>query len=81
MDKETKQQFKQHDDRVEVNSLTNLIHNLIREFRIKKFEADVQEASNGGNIWKLANKGKGGVKYDAIGRATAVAECLKDQFK
>ena len=50
--------------------------------------------SDGGDIWKLANRikgtrryantpihGRGGVKYDAIGKATAVADCLEDQFR
>jgi hypothetical protein len=26
-------------------------------------------------------QGRGGVKYDAIGKATAVADCLEDQFR
>jgi hypothetical protein len=59
-----------------------------------KLEVDVQEASDSGDIWKLSNSfkgtrryantpihGRGGVKYDAIGKATAVADCLEDQFK
>ena len=79
---------------MELNRLTNLIHDKIRDFRIEKFEDDVQEARNSGNIWKLANRIKGtrryantpihgrdGVKYDAIGKATAVADCLEDQFR
>ena len=35
---------------VELNRLTNFIHDKIREFRIDKFEVDGQEASNSGNI-------------------------------
>ena len=54
----------------------------------------MQKASDDGNIWKLANRIKGnhrnvnspihgrdGVKYDAIGKATFVADCLEDQFR
>ena len=88
------QRFKQFGDKVELNRLTNLIHDKIGDFRIEKFEVDVQEASDGGDIWKLANRikdtrryantpihGRGGVKYNAIGKAAAVADCLEDQFR
>jgi len=88
------QKYKQRKDKVEFNRLTNLIHKLIRDYRISRFEADIQEASNSKSVWKLANRvkasrgntntpihGLNGVKYDAIGKATAVAECLEDQFK
>ena len=77
----------------ELNRLTNLIHTEIREFRISRFKEDVQEACKGQSIWKLANRikgsrtisntpiqGRGGVIFDVIGKATAVAECLEDQF-
>jgi hypothetical protein len=48
--------YKQFEDKVKLNRLTNLIHDKIS---IEKFEADVQEASDGGDIWKLTNKVKG----------------------
>ena len=80
--------------KVKLNRLINLIHNKIRDFRIKKFEDDMQKASDDGNIWKLAIRikenhrnvnspihGRDGVKYDAIGKAKSVADCLEDQFR
>ena len=64
----------------------------IREFRLKRFE-DVQKARGDGWFWKLANRIKGScntdnspvqgrdrIIFDARGKATAVAECLEDQF-
>ena len=42
------QRYKQFGDKVELNRLTNLIQEKIRDFRIEKFEVDVQEASD---IW------------------------------
>ena len=84
------QLYRQYEDKMELNRLTNLIHKHIREFRIEKFENDVQEASDSGNVWKLSNRikgshnssihGRGGVKYDALGKGAAVADCLEDQF-
>jgi hypothetical protein len=88
------QKYKQSTDKAEFNRLTNLIHKLIRDYRISRFEADIQVASNSRSVWKLANRvkisrsntntpihGSTGVKYDALGKATAVADCLEDQFK
>ena len=83
--------YKQFGDKVELNRLTILTHENIREFCIKKFEEDVQDVRNSGNIGKLANRikgvrryanslihGRGGVKYDGIDNATAVGDCLED---
>ena len=40
------QRYKQDDDTLELNRLINLIYKHIREFCIKKFENDVQEADD-----------------------------------
>ena len=55
--------YKQFGDKVDLNRLINLMHDKIREFRVEKFEVDVQEASNSGDIWKLANRIKGTRRY------------------
>jgi len=88
------QKYRNQEDKIELNRLTNLIHEKIREFRLTRFEQDVQRESDRGSIWKVANRikssrnnnnsppiqGRDGVIFDARGKATAVAECLEDQF-
>ena len=88
------QRYRNYEDKVELNRLTNLVHHQIREFRLQRFEEDVKKASGDGSFWKLANRVKGsrnndntpiqgrdGVIFDARGKATVVAECLEDQFR
>lgn len=58
-----------------------------------KIKNDIQEAGESGNIWKLVKRikgtcvnanlsffGRSGVKYDVLGKATAVDVYLEGQF-
>jgi hypothetical protein len=84
------QKYTNREDKIELNSLTNLIYNEnIGEFRSKNFDEDVHRESESDSIWKLANRinndnssiqEKNGVIFDARGKATAVVECLQGQL-
>jgi hypothetical protein len=52
------QKFRNREDKIELNTLTNLSHDKIRNFRLMKFEQDLQRGRESGSIWKLANRMK-----------------------
>ena len=80
-------------DKVELNGLTYLIRDQIREFPLNRFEEDVEKANGDGSFWKLTIiikasrstdnspiQGRNEVIFDARGNTSVLAECTEDQF-
>ena len=88
------QKYKLREDKIELNRLTNLIHDEIRNFRASNFEKEVQKEYERNTVWNVAGRLKGsrnitnvpihgrdGLHYQPEGKTTAIAECLEDQFQ
>ena len=88
------QKYKLREDKIELNRLTNLIHDEIRDFRASNFEKEVQKEYERNTVWNVAGRLKGsrnitnvpihgrdGLHYQPEGKTTAIAECLEDQFQ
>ena len=89
------QRLRQAKDKAELNRLTNKIHKITRNHRSNAFEKDIMNAMEKDNsVWKIGRRlksstkfenrpihGATGLKYNALDKANAIADCLEDQFR
>ena len=80
-------------DKHHLNFLQRRIHNIIRDFRIRRLEADIVAASRNNNIWPIVRRLRGptgrantpihgtrGLVYDPLSKAEAIADTLETSF-
>ena len=87
------QRLRNRVDKHHLNFLQRRIHTIIRDFRIRRLEADILDTSRKNNIWPIVRRLRGstgrantpihgtrGLVYDPLSKAEAIADTIDTSF-